>query len=78
MMSSRRLSSVLMAAALIGAAYSNGPAFPSTPTRLTPRRFASAGRRPGARYPFASTRQNARRYISVVGRNGHATMQKVK
>lgn len=79
MLNSRRYA--MLAAALMSAGY---PAFPMARTssvvtsakRFDP--YDRDGRLKWPRYPFSSTRQDSRRYISVVGRNGHATMQRIK
>lgn len=56
------------------------PAFPATTSGVVHDPYARSRQRRSynPRYPWSSAKQDARRYETVVGRNGHATMRRVK
>lgn len=72
-------SSRLAAIALIGAGVLSGtqPAFPTYTSGVKVDPYARQRSKRPSKYPFSSERQDARRYETVVGRNGHATMRRV-
>lgn len=56
------------------------PAFPSITSGVVHDPYVRhrPRRRYVPRYPFSSDRQDARRFITVTGRNGHQTIQRIK
>jgi hypothetical protein len=78
MMSRAYSQTMFVAFAALATALGTQPAFPSYTSGIVTTRNQRMRRHVWPRYPFSSARQDGRRYITVTGRNGHATMQRVK
>lgn len=72
--SARRFGVLAMAGIALAA---GAPAFPATTSGVAHDPYGRHRPKRASKYPWSSDRQDSRRFETVVGRNGHATIRRV-